>query len=233
MTTGPRLIVALDYRSSSDALAFAKRVSPCQCRLKVGLELFTTSGPAVVRELMGLGFDIFLDLKYHDIPNTVAQVCTRAAEMKVWMVNVHLLGGVDMLCASRQAIDACSHKPLLVGVTLLTSHSQESLAQLNITGSVEANVHALASMAKQTGLDGVVCSPLEVARLRQQLGQDFILVTPGIRPAGATHNDQQRVMTPKQAIKAGSDYLVIGRPITNATDPPAMLEQLNQKIGFH
>jgi len=228
--TGPRVIVALDYDNAADALAFAKTVRPADCRLKVGLELFTIAGHSLVEKLAAQGFDIFLDLKFHDIPNTVAQACRAAAKMGVWMMNVHTLGGLKMMNAAREAIDSREHKPLLIGVTILTSHNQDDIQQIGLAHSPAESVSTLASLAKQAGLDGVVCSPHESSALKQSLGESFILVTPGVRPEGSDIGDQQRVMTPVQAIEQGSDYLVIGRPITRADDPAAALAQINASL---
>jgi orotidine-5'-phosphate decarboxylase len=215
--TGPRVIVALDYPTLSEALVFAARVTPEQCRLKVGFELFTSAGPAVVEALMTRGFDVFLDLKYHDIPNTVAGACTAAARLGVWMVNVHTLGGRDMLHAARNAVDS-------------TSHSAQDLAAIGLPPDPAAQAARLAGLAKEAGLDGVVCSAREAAVLRSAHGTNFCLVTPGIRPAGAAAGDQQRVMTPADAVRAGAHYLVIGRPITQAADPLAVLNAINQEL---
>ena len=227
----PRVIVALDYDNAGDALAFADAVHPSDCRLKVGLELFTLAGPSLVEKLTSRGFDVFLDLKFHDIPNTVAQACRAAAQLGVWMLNVHTLGGPRMLAAAREAIDGCPDKPLLIGVTILTSHSAEELLQIGLTQSPSEMVVNLASMAQQAGLDGVVCSPHEAASLKQTQGDAFVLVTPGVRPAGSDNNDQARIMTPAEAISQGSDYLVIGRPITRAPDPAAALAEIIASIS--
>lgn len=227
--TGPRVIVALDYPTASAALAFAARVTPEQCRLKVGLELFTSAGPAVVEALMQKGFDVFLDLKYHDIPKTVAGACAAAARLGVWMVNVHALGGRKMMQAAREAVEKSARRPLLLGVTVLTSHSAGDLQEIGLGDETESQVLRLARLAKLSGLDGVVCSAQEAPRLRQEIGSDFCLVTPGIRPSGSAAGDQQRIMTPIQAIQAGAHYLVIGRPITQATDPLAMLAAIDRE----
>lgn len=230
-TSEPRVIVALDFSSAAEALALADRVSPQLCRLKVGKELFTSAGPALIESLVARGFDVFLDLKYHDIPTTVAKACTAAAQLGVWMLNVHASGGPRMLDAARNAIDACSHRPLLIGVTVLTSMAQEDLQAIGVIGTPEQAVTRLAMLAKRSGLDGVVCSPLEVTRLRAELGREFLLVTPGIRPAGADAGDQKRIMTPAMAVTAGSSYLVIGRPITQASDPIAALQAIAAELA--
>jgi len=228
--SGPRVIVALDFAEPNDARALIKRISRSDCRLKVGLELFTAAGPSFVRELVDSGFDVFLDLKFHDIPNTVAQACRRAAGLGVWMMNVHTLGGPTMLHAAREAIDGVSRRPLLVGVTLLTSHSVDELVQIGLSGNVDSRVEQLAALAHEAHLDGVVCAAREAGRLRAKFGPNFCLVTPGIRPSGAASQDQHRVTTPVEAIQNGSSYLVVGRPITQAADPIAALAAINAEI---
>ncbi len=227
---GPRLIVALDFAQPAEALAFAARVAPSQCRLKVGLELFTAAGPELVAQLAGRGFDVFLDLKYHDIPATVARACARAAELGVWMLNVHTLGGRRMLAEARAALDRVARRPLLVGVTLLTSHDVDDLAALGLGGEPAEHVERLAGLAADAGLDGVVCSGHEAARLRRRHGERFVLVTPGIRPAGAPADDQRRTRTPAEAVAHGADYLVIGRPVTRAADPGAALAAIDAEV---
>lgn len=226
-----RVILALDYADDASALALVNQLSPGSCRLKVGLELYTAAGNDFVRELVERGFDVFLDLKFHDIPNTVAGTCSVVAGLGVWMINVHTLGGGQMMAAAREAINECSHQPLLVGVTVLTSHDGEELHRIGIESDPATAVSRLARLAQQTGLDGVVCSPQEVSRLRNELGADFKLVTPGVRPQGSPPNDQKRTMSPEQAIAQGSDYLVIGRPITQAVDPVAALNKINQSLS--
>lgn len=228
---GPRIIVALDTPSSAEALLLAGRLQPADCRLKVGFELFTAAGPDVVNKLVDKGFDVFLDLKYHDIPNTVAAACTAAARLGVWMLNVHALGGVRMLQAAREAIDRSPNRPWLIGVTVLTSHSANELADIGLGGQPEEHVQRLAEMARHCGLDGVVCSAREASRLRQVMGSSFCLVTPGIRPAGSASDDQRRVVTPSDAVQAGADYLVVGRPITGAEDPAEALAAMNQVLS--
>ncbi len=227
---GPRVIVALDFPTASEALAFAGRVTPEQCRLKVGFELFTSTGPAVVEALVNKGFDVFLDLKYHDIPNTVAGACVAAARLGVWMVNVHALGGRRMLSAAREGLDKLAHRPLLIGVTLLTSHSASDLGEIGLAADPAAQVARLARLVQESGLDGVVCSAQEAPHLRAEHGPEFCLVTPGIRPVGSARGDQERVVTPADAVRQGAHYLVIGRPITQAAEPLATLAAINREL---
>ena len=227
----PRIIVALDFDTADKALALVSQLSPEQCRLKVGKELFVTAGPALVEKLVADGFDVFLDLKFHDIPNTVAKACQAAAKLGVWMMNVHASGGEAMMSAAREAIETGSHRPLLIAVTILTSMSQSALEAIGFGGTVEENVQSLALSAKSAGMDGVVCSPREVATLKQACGSDFVLVTPGVRPKSSAMDDQHRVMTPADAIRAGSHYLVVGRPITQAEDPPRALAAIIKEIN--
>jgi orotidine-5'-phosphate decarboxylase len=228
---GPRIVIALDYPDPDQALAFARSLDPRHCRLKVGLELYTAAGPPVVRALVAQGFDVFLDLKYHDIPNTVAQACAQAAQLGVWMLNVHALGGAAMMKAAQQAIGAVTRPPILIGVTILTSHADEDLEGIGLGAGAEGHVLRLAALARGAGLQGVVCSPREVTPLRAQFGDDLVLVTPGIRPASADADDQRRTLTPREALVLGSDFLVIGRPITRAPDPKAALRAVRQEIG--
>ncbi len=225
------IIVALDFADPSKALELLSRLDPQQCRVKVGKELFCRGGPALVEKVMKLGFDVFLDLKFHDIPNTVAQACTAAAELGVWMVNVHALGGRKMMEAARAAINAQSKPPLLIAVTVLTSLDANDLLEIGLAGAPQENVLRLAALAKQAGMDGVVCSPLEAAALRAIHGKNFLLVTPGVRPLGAEQGDQKRIMTPREAVQNGADYLVIGRPITAAADPGRSLMSIREELG--
>jgi orotidine-5'-phosphate decarboxylase len=227
----PKIVIALDYPIAVPALALADKLEPALCRLKVGKELFTAAGPALLEELMHRGFEIFLDLKFHDIPNTTAQACKAAASLGVWMVNVHALGGRKMLEAAREAIARSAHRPKLIAVTILTSMAQQDLAEIGINAKLADVVIRLATLARDSGLDGVVCSAQEAELLRKHFGNEFCLVTPGIRPAHADLDDQSRVMSPKAAILAGSSYLVIGRPITQAADPLQALLKINQEIG--
>ena len=229
--TGARVIVALDYPDAASALQLVAGLSPDLCRLKVGKELFTRAGPQLVEELAGRGFDVFLDLKFHDIPNTVASACHAAADLGVWMVNVHALGGERMLLAAREGLERAKHTPLLIAVTILTSMDVHDLAAVGLSGTPEENVLRLATLAHLSGLDGVVCSSRETGILRDRLGPDFRLITPGIRPAGSQADDQRRVMTPAEAISAGSSYLVIGRPVTQADDPVSVLRTINSELS--
>lgn len=228
---GPRIVIALDYAEPRLALELVERLEPSRCRLKVGKELFTRGGPQLVEKLRGKGYDIFLDLKFHDIPNTVAGACSAAADLGVWMVNVHALGGSRMMTAAREALAKSTHRPLLIAVTILTSMGEEDLRGIGLNGAPADNVARLASLAQQSGLDGVVCSPQEVAMLRQQAGSDFCLVTPGIRPSWSAKGDQTRITTPADAVRLGSDYLVIGRPITAAENPMSALEAIENELA--
>ena len=232
----PRIIVALDVADASAALALAARLDASTCSLKVGKELFTAAGPDLVRELAGRGFRVFLDLKFHDIPNTVAQACAAATRLGVWMLDVHASGGAAMMAAARDAVgrtaaEAGLPRPLLIAVTVLTSLSAGDLAAIGVNASPEEQVLRLARLTQAQGLDGVVCSAREAAALKRALGPGFTLVTPGIRPEGSAANDQVRVMTPPQAIAAGADYLVIGRPIAAASDPQAALDAILASIA--
>ncbi|ENM3848407.1 orotidine-5'-phosphate decarboxylase [Vibrio cholerae] len=224
----PKVIVALDYDNLADALAFVDKIDPSTCRLKVGKEMFTLFGPDFVRELHKRGFSVFLDLKFHDIPNTCSKAVKAAAELGVWMVNVHASGGERMMAASREILETYGKdRPLLIGVTVLTSMESTDLQGIGILSAPQDHVLRLATLTKNAGLDGVVCSAQEASLLKQNLGREFKLVTPGIRPAGSEQGDQRRIMTPAQAIASGSDYLVIGRPITQAAHPEVVLEEIN------
>jgi orotidine-5'-phosphate decarboxylase len=226
-----RVIVALDYPDAASAMQLVARLTPDLCRLKVGKELFTRAGPRLVEDLAAHGFDVFLDLKFHDIPNTVASACQAAADLGVWMVNVHALGGERMLQAAKEGVTRATHTPLLIAVTILTSMDESDLAAVGLAGSPLDNVLRLAQLAQQSGMDGVVCSSRETPVLRAQLDPGFRLITPGIRPAGSQADDQRRVMTPVDAINSGSDYLVIGRPVTRADDPVSVLRTINSELS--
>lgn len=228
--TDPKIIVALDYPAAAPALELVARLEPSLCRLKVGKELFTRAGPQLVETLQQRGFEVFLDLKFHDIPNTTAHACKVAASLGVWMVNVHALGGRKMMETAREALEHVTHRPTLIAVTVLTSMGQDDLNGIGLSATPAEMVQRLAALAAESGLDGVVCSAQEAALLRAQRGKDFCLVTPGIRPADAAANDQTRIMTPRAALAAGSSYLVIGRPITQAVDPLAALQIISKDI---
>ncbi|MBM7341179.1 orotidine-5'-phosphate decarboxylase [Pantoea coffeiphila] len=229
--TGSPIVVALDYADRDLALAFVDQIEPGSCRLKVGKEMFTLFGPQLVRDLQQRGFDVFLDLKFHDIPNTTAHAVAAAADLGVWMVNVHASGGARMMNAAREALMPFGKDaPLLIAVTVLTSMDADDLRGLGIELSPADQAERLARLTHQCGLDGVVCSAQEASRFKQVIGQEFKLVTPGIRPAGSDVGDQRRIMTPQQAVQAGVDYMVIGRPITQAANPAAALQAILSSI---
>ena len=220
------LIVALDFDSAREALALAARLDPQLCRVKVGKQLFTRAGPALVEELQRAGYEVFLDLKFHDIPHVVAAAVGAAADLAVWMITVHASGGSRMMAAARAALERFSTPPMLIGVTLLTSMSEADLLEQGYSDGAANRVAQLAGLAETSGMNGVVCSAWETAMLRQRFGKDFKLVTPGIRTTGDEAGDQRRVVTPVQASSSGSDFLVIGRPITGAEDPLARVQQI-------
>lgn len=225
-----RVIVALDFADENSTMNLVDRLDPALCRLKIGKELFTRCGPDLVRRIVDNGFDVFLDLKYHDIPNTVANACRAAADLGVWMLNVHALGGPAMLAAARSALSS-PDSPLLIAVTILTSSSEEDLKAVGIESSTRDMVVKLAMLSKQQGLDGVVCSARETVELKTVLGKEFVLVTPGIRLPTDEAGDQKRIVSPADAITQGSDFLVIGRPITQAEDPIQKLLTINSEIS--
>lgn len=227
----PRVIVALDFPEGKDALAMAARLDPAICRVKVGKELYTAAGPQLLEQLQKSGFEVFLDLKYHDIPNTVAAACLAAARLGVWLINVHALGGRAMMHAARGALAGLRAPPRLTAVTLLTSMGAADMEDVGLSGTPQEAVVRLARLAQACGLDGVVCSPREAAVLRGECGKTFLLVTPGIRPASGETDDQQRIATPAAAVASGADYLVIGRPVTRAKDPLAALRAINDDIA--
>lgn len=228
MSNDPKIIIALDYSSEKEAIDLASKLDPGQCRLKVGKELFTAAGPDLVRRLQSKGFEIFLDLKFHDIPATVAKACAAAVELGVWMLNVHAIGGLEMMRAARAAVPAGKTK--LIAVTVLTSMDGDDLLRVGLSADVKAQVKKMAALAYEAGLDGVVCSAKEAGMLRES-HSDFLLVTPGIRPAWSASDDQKRIVTPADALELGVDYLVIGRPVTKASDPLAALIRIQQEIG--
>ena len=226
----PRILVAMDFDDQAECLALAQQLDPVLCRLKVGKELFTRCGPQLVTQLQALGFELFLDLKFHDIPNTVAKAVKVAADLGVWMVDIHASGGARMMEAAAESLAHFQQPPLLIAVTVLTSMDATDLNAVGVSGSVEQQVLRLAGLARDSGLDGIVCSAQETMALRRQFGENLVLVTPGIRPEGSDAADQRRVVTPVQALAAGSDYLVIGRPITQAQDPAAMCRTINDSL---
>lgn len=225
------IIVSLDFSDADQALRLTEQLQPELCQLKVGKELFTSSGAVFISRLIDQGFKVFLDLKFHDIPNTVAKACAVATDLGVWMINVHASGGMEMMSLARESIEKARHRPLLIAVTVLTSMDQVALQDIGISCTVEEQVLKLSQLSHDAGLDGVVCSGQEVKKLRDHFGKGFTLVTPGIRPVGADNNDQRRVMTPRQAIQAGSDYLVIGRPITQVADPVKSINSIIASIS--
>lgn len=225
-----KVIVALDYADAQSALKLVNQLNPDLCKLKIGKELFTAAGPQLVEQLVAKNFKVFLDLKFHDIPNTVKKACEAAANLGVWMLNVHACGGSTMMQAALEGVNKSRHQPYLIAVTVLTSMNQADLNEIGIEYSVENQVLRLAKLTQQAGLHGVVCSAQEAALLKQHLKNDFLLVTPGIRPATASLDDQSRVLTPAQAIKMGASYLVVGRPITQAENPIKVLEAIVQEI---
>ncbi|EMH4815301.1 orotidine-5'-phosphate decarboxylase [Salmonella enterica] len=225
------VVVALDYHERDKALAFVDKIDPRDCRLKVGKEMFTLFGPQLVRDLQQRGFDVFLDLKFHDIPNTTARAVAAAADLGVWMVNVHASGGARMMAAARDALAPFGKdSPLLIAVTVLTSMETSDLCDLGVTLSPAEHAERLARLTQQCGLDGVVCSAQEAVRFKKAFGAAFKLVTPGIRPAGSEVGDQRRIMTPEQALSAGVDYMVIGRPVTQSVDPAQTLKDINASL---
>ena len=231
LKSNPKIIVALDYADAASALKLVHQLDPALCRLKVGKELFTAVGPQFIETLTRANFGVFLDLKFHDIPNTVAKACIAASNLGVWMLNVHASGGLEMMQAARTAVDCTTTKPLLIAVTVLTSMNQASLNKIGIQTELAMHVLNLAKLTKEAGLDGVVCSALEAEMLRAQLGTEFCLVTPGIRPASVNQDDQSRVVTPANALGMGANYLVIGRPITQAVHPLKALESIYKECN--
>jgi len=230
MTTTSPIVVALDFPSMDQALAMADQLDPDLCRVKVGKELYTATGPAILEELHKRNFEVFLDLKFHDIPNTCAKAVGVAADLGVWMVNVHASGGQRMMEAARNELEKKSHKPLLIGVTVLTSMEQSDLAGIGLDIEPMVQVERLAKLAQSSGMDGVVCSAREVSLIRDACGPGFLTVTPGIRPEGADIGDQKRVMTPRQAVEAGVDYMVIGRPVTSSLYPAEACESIYKTV---
>jgi len=232
MTTHSPVLVALDVATEEELLKLVDQLDPRECRVKVGKELFTLFGPKVLDILHQRGFEVFLDLKFHDIPNTVAAAVRAAAERGVWMVNVHASGGSAMMKAAREALQPYGDKaPILIAVTVLTSMGENELSELGVERSAAEQVSHLARLAHDSGMDGVVCSAQEAEKLRAERGDDFLLVTPGIRPRDSASDDQQRIATPEDAVRMGSNYLVIGRPINRAAEPLAALRDINRALG--
>lgn len=231
MSDTPKILVALDFDDLDACLSLVDQLDPKFCRLKVGKEMFTLFGPQLIETLQLKGFDVFLDLKFHDIPTTVSKALKAAASLGVWMVNVHASGGQRMLDAAAEAVKSGSHQPLLIAVTVLTSMSEADLPLIGVSASPEEQVLRLSSLARNAGLDGVVCSPHEVSVIKKTCANNFLCVTPGIRPAFASKGDQHRIMTPSEALAAGSDYLVIGRPITQAKNPLEALRLITDEMS--
>jgi orotidine-5'-phosphate decarboxylase len=229
-TNDPKIVIALDYSNPKDALNFVEQLDPTLCRLKVGKELFTAAGPHLVEAFVAKGFGVFLDLKFHDIPTTVAKACEAASRLGVWMLNVHASGGSAMMEAASEGVERSGEKPILIAVTVLTSMNQQMLNEVGVAGDVSDQVLNLATLTQKSGLDGVVCSAQEAPMLRKKLGDKFCLVTPGIRPADAALDDQSRVVTPRRALELGSSYLVIGRPITQSKNPLETLRRIHEEI---
>ena len=230
-TADPRVVVALDFESLTPCERLLDQLDPSFCRVKIGKELFTANGPAAVNAAHTRGFDVFLDLKFHDIPVTVAKAVRAAADLGVWMVNVHASGGTRMLTSAAEALANNASRPLLIGVTVLTSMSADELPQIGVAGTIDKQALRLAGLAKEAGLDGVVCSAQEAEIMKARFGSDFKLVTPGIRPDGSPADDQKRIVTPKEAVRFGSDYLVIGRPITKASDPASVCREIVMSLA--
>lgn len=232
--SNPKIIVALDFSSEQEVLRLIERLDPHHCALKVGLEMFSAFGPSFVEKLVKKNFKVFLDLKFHDIPTTVARACQVCAKLGVWMMNLHASGGLDMMQAARESLEALNkeERPLLIAVTVLTSMNESDLFTLGVQNKLETQVKHLAQLTNSAQLDGIVCSALEVPTIKQACGKSFLTVTPGIRPEGTQKQDQQRVTTPWQAIELGSDFLVIGRPITQAQDPAKALDGILSSLDL-
>jgi orotidine-5'-phosphate decarboxylase len=233
LSKDPKVVVALDYSNEAEAMQLVNQLDPQLCRLKVGKELFTAEGPRFVEKLINKDHSVFLDLKFHDIPTTVGKACEAASKLGVWMLNVHASGGIDMMKEAQNGVARSGHFPLLIAVTVLTSMNQAMLNQVGVAGELTNQVLNLAQLTKQAGLDGVVCSAAEAELLRKAHGADFCLVTPGIRPIDASINDQSRAVSPELAVKLGSNYLVVGRPITKAENPLKVLEEINKSIKYN
>ena len=230
MPSNSPVIVALDFDNQQAALSLADQLDPSQCRLKVGKELFTAAGPELVKALVARNFDVFLDLKFHDIPNTVAKAVKASADLGVWMANVHASGGSRMMSAAKQALDEQGSEMQLIAVTVLTSMDDTDLLETGVQRSPSEQVMHLAKLTQKSGLQGVVCSAQEASALKSALGSDFKLITPGIRLPDSAADDQRRIVSPTDAVAMGSDYLVIGRPITQSAQPLETLRQINQSL---
>ncbi|MCC2644822.1 MAG: orotidine-5-phosphate decarboxylase [Burkholderiales bacterium] len=226
------IIVALDFHNTTEAINLVHRLDPEMCKLKVGKELFTIAGPKFIEQLVVSGYDVFLDLKFHDIPNTIYGACRAAANLGVWMINVHASGGMKMLLEAKRAISESSHKPLLTAVTILTSMNEEDLKQIGISDGMDEQIKRLAKLSYQCGLDGVVCSALEAKMIKEVTNKAFLTVTPGIRLVNSLNDDQSRITTPDTAIKNGADYLVIGRPVTASESPKTTLLNILSQLGI-
>ena len=227
-----RIIIALDFESAELAQTLLDQLDPQQCRVKIGKELFTACGPAFDKQVVNKGFGVFLDLKFHDIPTTVAKAVQAAANLGVWMINVHASGGKAMMQQAREVLEQLGQqRPLLIGVTVLTSMERPDLLEIGVDASAEAQVERLAFLTRDAGLDGVVCSAAETAMLRTRLGKEFVLVTPGIRRQEDATGDQKRIVGPADAILNGSAFLVVGRPITRAVSPAEALSAFNLALA--
>ena len=231
MLIGPKLFVAFDFSNLNNAKEFSKKLNPQQCGIKVGKELFTLGGPAIVEWFQSKGFKVFLDLKFHDIPNTIKKACYAASELGVWMLNVHAMGGNDMLVAAKEGVDQSNENPYLIAVTVLTSMNNENLNEIGVPYSVDEEILKLALNVSNHKLDGIVCSANDITSIKSSLPEDFIYVTPGIRPIIELNDDQKRTISPEDAIKLGSSILVIGRPITASKNPELSLEEIIKKIN--
>ena len=231
MLTSSKLFVAYDFSNPSKAKEFSKKINPEQCGIKVGKELFTSGGPAIVEWLQSKGFKVFLDLKFHDIPTTVKRACYVASELGVWMLNVHAMGGNDMLSAAKEGVDQSNQNPYLIGVTVLTSMNNDNLNEIGINHSMNKQILKLALNVSTHKLDGIVCGASDIKGIKPSLPKDFIYVTPGIRLSSNANNDQKRIISPEDAIKAGSSILVVGRPITESKNPALTAEEILKKIS--
>jgi len=228
--TDSKIVVALDYTNAKDALSLVNQLDPAQCKLKVGKELYTATGPALVEKLVAKDFKVFLDLKFHDIPNTVKKACKAASDLGIWMLNVHSSGGSAMMEAALEGVNQSNKNPYLIAVTVLTSMNQATLSEIGNKTPIQEQVLRLATLTQTAGLHGVVCSAQEATLLRQHVNPEFLLVTPGIRPTNASKDDQSRIVTPPDALRQGASYLVIGRPITQAEQPKQALQAILQSI---